>query len=92
MTDLTNDVEDIIDFMTYTKDGVIDSFITDFYRKYNNKIARGKYLLTNGLYFPFRIQTTNWQTIQKYVTISTHYPSIYITLRFPIVAYPKCTK
>jgi len=87
MTDLTNDIKDVIDFLTYAKDGIIlthllpiEDIITEL----------SKYCVSNGLHFPFRIQAANWRIIQKYVAISAHYnhPKIYMTLRFPIVAYP----
>jgi len=88
VTDLTNDVKDIIDFMIYTKNGIIlihllpiETTITEL-RETNT-------LLTNGLHFSFRVQTANWRIIQKYIIVSAHYdyPSIYIILRYPSVAY-----
>jgi len=80
VTDLTSDVK-VIEFMTYTKNGVIlthflpiDTVITE--------LREASTLLTNGLHFPFRIQTANWQIIKKLIIISAHYdyPSIYIKL------------
>jgi len=88
-TDLTNDVNDIIDFMTYTKSGAILTHLLPI-ETIIAELREATTLLTNGLSFPFRIQTANWRIIQKYIVMSAHYnkPSIYIILRFPIVAYP----
>jgi len=89
VTDLTNDVKDIIDFMTYTKDSVILIHLLPIETIITER-REASTLLTSGLHFLFRVQTANWQNIQKYIIINAHYdyPSIYIILRFPIVAYP----
>jgi len=89
MTDLINDIEDIIDFLTYTKHRIILTHLLPV-EKIIAELREASTLLTNGLHFPFRIHVTNWRLIQTYVTISAHYkhPKIYVTLRFPIVAYP----
>jgi len=75
--------------MTYTKNGVILILLL-LIENITMELRKASTLLTNGLHFPFKIQNANWQTMQKYVMISTHYdyPSIYIILRFPIVVYP----
>jgi len=89
MTNLINDIEDVIDFLTYTKHGIILTHLLPI-EKIMTELREASTLLTNGLHFPFKIQTMNWRIIQKYVAISAHYnhPKIYVTLRFPIVAYP----
>jgi len=89
MTDLINDIEDVIDFLTYTKDEIILTHLLPI-EKITTELQEASTLLTNRLHFPFRIQTTNWRIIQKYVAISAHYnhPKIYVTLQFPIVTYP----
>jgi len=89
MTDLINDIKDVIDFLTYTKDGIILTHLLPI-EKIIAELREASTLLTDGLHFPFRIQITNWRTIQKYISISAHYNPhrIYVTLRFPIVAYP----
>jgi len=71
MTDLINDIKDVIDFLTYTKDGIILTHLLPI-EKIITELREASTLLTNGLHFPFRIQITNWRTIQKYVTISTY--------------------
>jgi len=88
VTDLTNDVKDITEFMIYTKNGVILTHLLPI-ETIITELREASTLLINGLHFPFRIQTANWRIIQKYIIISAYYdyPSIYITLRFPIVAY-----
>jgi len=89
LTDLTNDVNDIIDFMTHTKNGAILTHLLPI-EIIITELKEATTLLTSGLHFPFRVQTTNWRIIQKYIVTGAHYnyPSIYIILRFPIVAYP----
>jgi len=89
MTDLTNDIKDVIDFLTYTKDGIILTYLLPI-ENIITELQKASTLLTNGLHFPFRTQRANWRIIQKYIAINAHYnhPKIYITLRFPIVAYP----
>jgi len=87
--DLTNDVKDIIDFMTYTKNGIILTYLLPI-ETIVIELREATILLISGLHFSFRIQTANWRTIQKYIVTSAHYnyPSIYMLLRFLIVAYP----
>jgi len=89
LTDLTNDVNDIIDFMTHTKNGAILTHLLPI-ETIITELKEATTLLTSGLHFPFRVQTTNWRIIQKYIVTGAQYiyPSIYIMLRFPIVAYP----
>jgi len=89
LTDLTNDVNDIIDFITHTKNGAILTHLLPI-ETIITELKEATTLLTSGLHFPFRVQTTNWRIIQKYIVTSAHYnyPNIYIILRFPIVAYP----
>jgi len=50
-TDLTNDVNDIIDFMTYTKNDAINSLVTN--RNRSNRITRNDYLINKRITFPF---------------------------------------
>jgi len=67
VTDLTNDVKDIIDFMTYTKDGVILTHLLPI-ETIITELREANTLLTSGLHFPFfRVQTANWRIIQKYI-------------------------
>jgi len=68
MTDLINDVEDIIDFLTYTKHRIILTHLLPV-EKIITELQEANTLLTNGLHFPFRIQATNWRIIQTYITI-----------------------
>jgi len=95
VTDLTNDVKDIIDFMTYTKNGTmlthllpIETIVTE--------LREATILLTSGLYFPFKIQTANWQIIQKYIvttriTITLTYIYIY-NIKISDCSISECTK
>jgi len=75
--------------MTYTKNDAILTHLLPI-ETIVTKLQEANTLLTSGLHFPFRVQTANWRIIQKYIVISAHYnyPSIYIILKFPIVAYP----
>jgi len=56
--DLTNNVKDIIEFMTYIKDGVILIYLLSI-ETIITELRETNTLLTNGLHFPFRIQTAN---------------------------------
>jgi len=58
VTDLTNDVKDIIDFMTYTKNGTILTHLLPI-EIIVTELREATILLTSGLYFPFKIQTAN---------------------------------
>jgi len=58
MTDLTNDIKDVIDFLTYTKDGIILIHLL-LIKDTITELKEASTLLTNGLHFPFRIQTAN---------------------------------
>jgi len=89
VTDLTNDVNDVIDFMTHAKNGTILTHLLPI-ETIVTELKKAITLLTSGLHFPFRVQVTNWRIIQKYIVTGAHYnyPSIYIILKFSIVAYP----
>jgi len=88
VTDLTNDVNDIIDFITHTKNGAILTHLLPM-ETIIIELKEAITLLTSGLHFPFRVQTTNWRIIQKYSVMGAHYSysSIYIILKFSIVTY-----
>jgi len=77
--DLINDVNDIIDFMTYTKNGAILTHLLPI-ETIVTELREAITLLISGLHFSFRIQTANWRIIQKYIVISAHYnyPIIYV--------------
>jgi len=53
-----NDVKDIIDFMTYNKDGVILTHLLPI-ETIITELREASTPLTNGLHFSFRIQTAN---------------------------------
>jgi len=50
MTDLINDIEDIIDFLTYTKDGIILTHLLPI-EDIMTELREASTLLTNGLHF-----------------------------------------
>jgi len=56
MTDLTNDIKDVIDFLTYTRDGIILTYLLPI-EDIITELREASTLLTNGLHFPlgFRI-------------------------------------
>jgi len=81
LTDLTNDVNDIIDFMTHTKNGAILTHLLPI-ETIVTELKEATTLLTSGLYFPFRVQTANWRIIQKYIVTGAHYN--YIILAYNI--------
>jgi len=89
MTDLTQDIENFVDFLTNTASGLIMTRLLPL-KKIIKELKEAATHLTKGLHFPFKIQIENWHTIQKFMTINAYYdqPTIYITLKFPIIAYP----
>jgi len=89
MTDLTQDIENIVDFLTNTTSGLITTRLLPL-EKIIKELKEAATHLTKGLHFPFKIQTENSRTIQKYMTINAYYErlTIYTTLKFPIIAYP----
>jgi len=89
MSDLTQDIENSIDFLTNMASGLIITRLLPL-EKIIKELREAATHLTKGLHFPFKIQIENWRTIQKYKTISPYYdrPTIYTTLKFPTIAYP----
>jgi len=89
MTDLIDDTENIMDFLAYTKDGVIMKHLIPI-DKIVTELREVAAQLTKELHFPFKVQLENWCMIQKYIKINAYYdrPDIYIIFRFPIIAYP----
>jgi len=88
-TDLMDDTEDILDFLAFTKEGVIMTRLIPI-EKIVAELREAATQLTKGLHFPFKTQLENWCTIQKYVKINAYYdrPDIYTIFIFPIIAYP----
>jgi len=80
-TDLIDDTENILDFLAYTKEGVIMTRLIPVEKIVELREAAAQ--LTKGLHFPFKIQLENWYTIQKYVQIIAYYdrPDIYTIFR-----------
>jgi len=89
MTDLIVDTENILDFLAYTKEGVIMTRFIPI-EKIVTELQEAATQLTIGLHFLFKIQLENWCTIQKYVKINAYYdrPDIYTIFIFSIIAYP----
>jgi len=67
--DLIDDTENILDFLAYTKEGVIITRLIPV-EKIVAELREAAAQLTQGLHFPFKIQLENWCTIQKYVQIN----------------------
>jgi len=88
-TDLIDDTENILDFLAYTKEGVIMTRLIPI-EKIVIELREAAAQLTQGLHFPFKIQTENWCTIQKYAKINAYYdrPDIFTIFVFPVIAYP----
>ncbi|XP_071578018.1 uncharacterized protein [Temnothorax nylanderi] len=89
IADLTTDINDITDYLTYAKNNILITRVLPM----ENIIAELKEAtvhLARGLNFPFKIQIGNWNTIQKYIDVSAYYDkaNVYTILAFPIVAYP----
>jgi len=89
MTGLIDDTKNIMDFLVYTKDGLIMTRLIPI-KKIVAELREAAAQLTKGLHFPFKLQLENWCTIQKYIKINAYYngPDIYTIFRFPIIAYP----
>ncbi|KAL6254085.1 hypothetical protein P5V15_014704 [Pogonomyrmex californicus] len=89
MNDLTKDTENVIDYLTYGKNGMIPTRLLPI-KHIITALKEAATQLTMGLHFPFKIQTEHWQTIHTYITFSAYSdgPYIYTILRFPVVAYP----
>ncbi|KAL6252153.1 hypothetical protein P5V15_015133 [Pogonomyrmex californicus] len=89
MNDLTKDTENVIDYLTYGKNGMIPTRLLPI-KHIITALREAATQLTMGLHFPFKIQTEHWQTIHTYITFSAYSdgPYIYTILRFPVVAYP----
>jgi len=89
MADLTQDIENSIDFLTNTASALIIIRLLPL-KKIIKELREAATHLKKGLHFPFKIQIENWRIIQKYMTINAYYdrPTIYTTLKFPIIAYP----
>ncbi|KAL6266162.1 hypothetical protein P5V15_003022 [Pogonomyrmex californicus] len=89
MNDLTKDTENVIDYLTYGKNGMIPTRLPPI-KHIITALKEAATQLTMGLHFPFKIQIEHWQTIHTYITFSAYSdgPYIYTILRFPVVAYP----
>jgi len=89
MNDLTEDIKNSMDFLTNAASGIITTRLLPLERIIK-ELKEAATHLTKGLHFPFRIQVENWRTIQQYMTINAYYdrPTIYTTLKFPVIAYP----
>jgi len=71
MTDLSQDIENFIDFLTNTASGLILTRLLTLERIIK-ELREAATHLTKGLHFPFKIQIENWRTIQKYMTINAY--------------------
>jgi len=71
VTDLTNDVNDIIDFMIHIKNDAILTHLLPI-ETIVTELWEATTLLTSGLHFSFRVQTANWRIIQKYIVTGAH--------------------
>jgi len=69
LTDLTQDVENFVDLLTNIASGLIMTRLLPL-EKIIKELKEAATHLTKGLHFPFKIQTENWRTIQKYITIN----------------------
>jgi len=89
LTDLVDDTENTMDFLTLTGDGIIMTRLLPI-ETIVVELREAAAQLTQGLHFPFKVQLENWHTIQKYIKINAYYdrPDIYTILKFPIIAYP----
>ncbi|XP_024871226.1 uncharacterized protein LOC112454206, partial [Temnothorax curvispinosus] len=87
--DLMEDVKDTIDYLTYSREGVILTRLLPI-EEITTELQEATSQLTQGSHFPFKTRVENWNEIQNYVEISAYYdkPNIYTIIKFPVVAYP----
>jgi len=60
MTDLTQDIENFVDFLTNTASGLITTRLIPL-EKIIKELKEAATHLTKGLHFPFKIQIENWR-------------------------------
>ncbi|KYN11059.1 hypothetical protein ALC57_16791 [Trachymyrmex cornetzi] len=89
MTDLTVDVGKTLDYLAYSKEGLIHTRLLPL-EPIIIELREAASQLTKGLHFPFQVKMENWNTIQKYMSINAVYFNFHIftTLKFPVIAYP----
>ncbi|KYN20509.1 hypothetical protein ALC57_07136 [Trachymyrmex cornetzi] len=89
MTDLTVDVCKTLDYLAYSKEGLIPTRLLPL-EPIIIDLREAASQLTKGLHFPFQVKVENWSTIQKYMSINAVYfnSHIFTTLKFPVIAYP----
>ncbi|XP_071643595.1 uncharacterized protein [Temnothorax longispinosus] len=87
--DLMEDVKDTIDYLTYSREGVILTRLLPI-EKIITELKEATSQLTQGSHFLFKTRVENWNEIQNYVEINAYYdkPNIYTIIKFPVVAYP----
>ena len=90
MNKLINDVEDVLTYFTYSRSGIILLRLLPL-EKIILELKEATTHLSSGEHFPFKIQTENWNNIQKFVEINAYYDNhyVYSILTFPTVMYPK---
>ncbi|XP_070531350.1 uncharacterized protein [Cardiocondyla obscurior] len=86
-TDLLTDIQDTIDFISWTKKGIINTRLLPI-DKIITELLHATIQLPEGSQFPFDTNPKNWNQIEKYISITAHYRdhnALMIIIKFPVV-------
>ena len=88
--DLTNDMEDIIEYLTHTRDATIMTHLLPV-DQIIQELDEATLQLAKEKHFPFKVELGNWRTIVKYVKTSAYFnsPFVYTILKFPMITQPE---
>ncbi|KYM96677.1 hypothetical protein ALC62_12661 [Cyphomyrmex costatus] len=86
---LIKDTEDILQYLTYAKEGFLHPGLMSVNHVIDN-LKGAAATLPEGLYFPFSLDGSDWINIEKATTISAYCDrdNIYTILQFPLTASP----
>jgi len=89
MTDLIRDAENVIEYLTYIRQGAMHPKlmpVDDIIRQ----LKKATQQIPQGLYFPFKVHNEDWLTIERHtqITAFSDKTTVYTILRFPLIAQP----
>jgi len=89
MFDLICDAENIIEYLTYIRQGAMHSKlmpIDDIIRQLKEATQQ----IPQELYFPFKVHNKDWLAIERHseITAFSDKTTVYTILRFPLIAQP----
>lgn len=90
LTELQQDVQNIYDFFSFAANGVIHPKLIPLEQIFSELRDSIPHLPT-GMYFPFRLDGSEWPLVEKMTSISACYVNnvIYTIMSFPLIAYSK---